>query len=248
MEIHDKILADATVEQAKNLVTLLEEGKLNEARDIIDGLSQVREASLFSEIGKLTRQLHEALSGFQLDGKITGLAALDIPDAKERLTYVIETTENAANTTMDMVESCIPMAENIQTNADQLLQDWGRLKRRELNAGEFRELATRMEDFLGNVSGDSKNLHSSLTEVLMAQGYQDLTGQVIRKVITMVQDVEESLVELIKMFGSIENYQEAQKSEKQIEKGVEGPIIDKTREDVLTNQDDVDDLLSSLGF
>ena len=82
---------------------------------------------------------------------------------------------------------------------------------------------------------------------MVAQDYQDLTGQVIRRVITLVQDVEENLVHLIKMFGSTEEYQKAQKQDVKHE-GAEGPVIDKTREDVLTSQDDVDDLLSSLGF
>ena len=81
----------------------------------------------------------------------------------------------------------------------------------------------------------------------MAQDYQDLTGQVIRKVITLVQDVEENLVELVKMFGRVDEYNQAQQQPKKTT-GVEGPVVDKDREDVLTNQDDVDDLLSSLGF
>ncbi len=247
MELQDKMLADVTVEQARKLLQHLEEGNVEQARTLIDGLAQIREASLFSEIGKLTRQLHEALTTFQLDDKITGLAAQEIPDAKQRLSYVIETTENAANRTMDSVEKCIPMSENIQNNADALLGDWKRLYRRELKPGEFRELAGRVEEFLSSVSDDSKNLNGLLTDVLIAQDYQDLTGQVIRKVINLVQDVEVNLVELIKMFGNIEQFKKAQTEEKKVT-GAEGPVIDKTREDVLTSQDDVDDLLSSLGF
>lgn len=247
MDTQDKLMADVTLDQARHLIKCLESGKIEEAREAIDGLSQIREASLFCEVGKLTRQLHEALSNFQLDNKLTGLAAQDIPDAQERLNYVIETTENAANKTMDSVEKCLPISENIKSTADELLNDWGKLYRRELKPGEFRELASRVETFLTSVSSDSSQLNGLLTEVMVAQDYQDLTGQVIRRVITLVQDVEENLVHLIKMFGSTDEYQKAQKQDIKHE-GAEGPVIDKTREDVLTSQDDVDDLLSSLGF
>ncbi|NVJ60315.1 MAG: protein phosphatase CheZ [Gammaproteobacteria bacterium] len=240
-------MADVTLEQARHLIKCLEEGRVSDAREAIDSLSQIREASLFVEVGKLTRQLHEALSNFQLDNKIAGLAAQDIPDAKQRLNYVIETTENAANKTMDSVEECLPISQNIQTTANDLLEDWERLYRRELKPGEFRKLAGRVETFLKSVSSDSTQLNGLLTDVLMAQDYQDLTGQVIRKVITLVQEVEENLVELVKMFGRVDEYNKAQQQTKKVT-GVEGPVVDKNREDVLTNQDDVDDLLSSLGF
>ncbi len=247
MELSDKILGDVTVEQARHLLACLEAGKLEDAKEAIDSLSQIREASLFCEVGKLTRQLHEALANFQLDSKITGLAAQEIPDAKERLNYVLETTETAANKTMDSVEKSIPIAENIQEAANNLLSDWERLYRRELKPGEFRELASRVEEFLKSVSNDSSDLNGLLTDVLMAQDFQDLTGQVIRKVMTLVQEVEDNLVQLIKMFGSSDEFKKAQETEVKVT-GAEGPVIDKTREDVLTNQDDVDDLLSSLGF
>ncbi|NVJ48734.1 MAG: protein phosphatase CheZ [Gammaproteobacteria bacterium] len=240
-------MADVTLEQAKHLLDCLEEGNIQAARETIDSLSQIREASLFCEVGKLTRQLHEALANFQLDDKIAGLAAQEIPDAKDRLNYVIETTENAANKTMDSVEQCLPISENIRDTADNLLGDWERLYRRELKPGEFRELASRVEEFLKSVGNDSTELNKLLTDVLVAQDYQDLTGQVIRKVITLVQDVEENLVDLVKMFGRTEDFKRAQNETKKVT-GAEGPVIDKNRDDVLTNQDDVDDLLSSLGF
>jgi chemotaxis protein CheZ len=220
---------------------------MDKARETIDGLSQIREASLFSEVGKLTRQLHEALSNFQLDSKIAGIAAQDIPDAKQRLSYVMEKTEAAANKTMDSVEFSIPLVQNVKKTADNLLDDWQRFYRKELSPGEFRELAGRVESFLKVASSDSEKVSAQLNDVLVAQDYQDLTGQVIRKVITLVTDVEDNLVQLIKMFGSTDDYEKAQQEEVKVT-GAEGPVVDTDREDVLTSQDDVDDLLSSLGF
>jgi len=90
-----------------------------------------------------------------------------------------------------------------------------------------------------------------LTEVLMAQGYQDLTGQVIRRVIELVKEVEDSLVHMLTVFGGAEATKTVKSSQPKVEKAIvaEGPIIDaESRDDVVSGQDDVDDLLSSLGF
>ena len=95
----------------------------------------------------------------------------------------------------------------------------------------------------------SQLLNSKLTEVLMAQGYQDLTGQVIRRVIDLAKEVEDSLVNMLTVFGepSTQELDEAAASAQLLT--AEGPIIDaESRDDVVSGQDDVDDLLSSLGF
>ena len=92
-------------------------------------------------------------------------------------------------------------------------------------------------------------IHGLMTEVLMAQDYQDITGQIIRRVIQLVEDVEKNLIELLKLFGE-EQKSQAKQNVKAVDKNAaEGPIINpEQRDDVVENQDDVDDLLSSLGF
>ncbi len=104
-------------------------------------------------------------------------------------------------------------------------------------------MSTDIGDFLALSSGHSKKLHDSLTEILMAQSYQDLTGQIIRRVIGLVRDVEEKLVRLVAISGA---------SRKPVEKKaveLEGPAVPNIEQgDMIDNQNDVDDLLSSLGF
>ena len=116
------------------------------------------------------------------------------------------------------------------------------------------ELSKELDRFLLDVSGDSKSLNSSLSDVLMAQDFQDLTGQIIRRVITLVQDVEEGLVDLIRISsGGIastrpdKDKEEKQEGERDIK--AEGPQVPGQKtSDYVQGQDDVDDLLSSLGF
>ncbi|MCW8107641.1 protein phosphatase CheZ [Alteromonas ponticola] len=240
-----------TLEEAKQLVIFLEQDDQESARALLEAASMKESIELFAEVGKLTRQLHDALNSFQLDDRIAGLATDEIPDAQTRLTYVIEETEKAANTTMDAVEASMPIAETLSARIDTIMPEWKKLMNRQIEVGEFKTLCTDLDKLLVDASAESAKLTSLLTEVLMAQGYQDLTGQVIRRVIDLVKEVEDSLVNMLTMFGDVEKTEKTTKPSKdQTDKiEAEGPIIDaEQRDDVVQGQDDVDDLLSSLGF
>jgi len=248
--------APISLEDAKKLVTLIESGDNQGAQQLLESAGAQSSVELFAEVGKLTRQLHDSLNNFQLDPRIVNMANEDIPDAQTRLTYVIEATEEAANKTMDLVDSCMPIAEKLHDGIVKVIPEWDKLMARELQLGEFNLLVKEMDSFLKSGSEDSAKLTGLLTEVLMAQGYQDLTGQVIRRVIELVKEVEDNLVYMLTMFGGVEPKDGAEvvekpnKSENEVDMiKAEGPILDAdSREDVASDQDDVDDLLSSLGF
>ncbi|AWL11295.1 Protein phosphatase CheZ [Saliniradius amylolyticus] len=247
----DKSNTPISLEEARELVQLLEQGDNEGANALLESISLRDSTELFAEVGKLTRQLHDSLNNFQLDARIANLANEDIPDAKTRLNYVIETTEQAANTTMDAVEKSMPMVEQLNANIGEILPEWKRLMSRDIELGEFKALCHKVDALLEQSNNDTAKLTELMTEVLMAQGYQDLTGQVIRKVIDLVKEVEDSLVHMLTVFGEPEVNEKANKSESDSDKAreAEGPIIDaENRDDVVTGQDDVDDLLSSLGF
>lgn len=238
-----------SLEEAKQLVSYLEQGDEESANALLEAVSAKESIELFAEVGKLTRQLHDALNTFQLDERIAGLATDDIPDAQTRLTYVIEETEKAANTTMDAVESCMPIAESLSERINKIEPEWQKLMTRQIELGEFKSLCMEIDALFKEMSIDSTKLNSLLTEVLMAQGYQDLTGQVIRRVIELVKEVEDSLVNMLTVFGDGGQPKASPPAMKKDAVEAEGPIIDADkRDDVVQGQDDVDDLLSSLGF
>lgn len=240
-----------SLEEARQLVVHLEQGDNVAARELLEAISTKESIELFAEVGKLTRQLHDALNSFQLDERIVGLANDDIPDAQTRLTYVIEETEKAANTTMDAVEASMPIAESLSERINTIMPEWNKLMTRQIDVAEFKVLCTDLDGLLNNAAAESEKLTGLLTEVLMAQGYQDLTGQVIRRVIELVKEVEDSLVNMLTVFGEPETDQPAAENKKQEISSVEaeGPIVNaEERDDVVKGQDDVDDLLSSLGF
>lgn len=235
-----------SLEQAKLLVEHLEKGDTENANKLIAVAQSKETETMFAEIGKMTRQLHDSLTNFQLDARIANMATEDIPDAKERLNYVISMTEQAANTTMDAIETGMPLADKVCQDLTTIRPVWDKLMHRDLKVGDFKVLCHNVNDFIVTAEQDMAQLHILLNEVLMAQGFQDLTGQVIRRVIELVREVEDSLIHLLTVFGAAESDQTA-REEQQHE--AEGPIINpEEREDVVTGQDDVDDLLSSLGF
>jgi chemotaxis protein CheZ len=239
---------DGKLALARSLVTHLESGNDEDAGSVIAELAGFSDNLLFQEVGRLTRELHSAINGFAMDARLVDIAENEIPDAAERLRYVINTTEQAANTTLGAVEESLPVAESLRSDAHHLAEQWERFNARQLSVDDFRELSGELSQFLSATQANSNELHDKLSEVLMAQSYQDITGQILRKVIDLVKDVEGKLVELVRLSGS------RVKSPERVEPAATGiaargpvvPGVDKG--DVVTSQDDVDDLLSSLGF
>ncbi len=238
-----------SLEEAKALVVALEAGDNESANQILSVVASPESKELFAEVGKLTRQLHDSLTSFQLDPKIANLATDDIPDAKERLSYVMNMTEQAANKTMDAVDSSLPLADKINSALTELKPEWDKLMQRQIQLGEFKSLCHSINDFMESAEQDSAQLHLYMTEIMMAQDFQDLTGQVIKRVIELVKEVEDSLIHLLTVFGEPAS-NNINEEEKVVDNNdVEGPIIDaENREDAVSSQDEVDDLLSSLGF
>lgn len=233
------------------------------ASELIGKLIEVRDQNMFMAVGKLTRALHSAIVNFNVDGDFDSdppeIENSEIQDASDRLNYVIEMTNAAANKTMDMVDESTPLATRMSERAAVFNEQWQRLKTREMSAEEFREVYNQAGEFFGDIQADSAKLNENLQNIVLEQGFQDLTGQVLRKVIQMICEVEDHLVDLVRIAGQVEKVTglvslvdiEAETKEIKAEKDTmpEGPQIhaDK-RDDVVSNQDEVDDLLSSLGF
>jgi len=236
-----------TLEQAQELVEILTLGEQQKADDVIRELAMPLQKELFEEVGKLTRQLHSALKDFQVDNRLSELANTEIPDAKERLNYVIDMTEQAANKTMDAVEECLPLADTIISNIRSVTPMWDKLMRRDIELSQFKSLCHDVQQFMSLCEHDSNRLRELLNKILMAQDFQDITGQMIRRVIDLVREVENNLVSMLTVFGDHATELSPVINNNKTE--AEGPIMHaELRDDVVTGQDEVDDMLSSLGF
>jgi len=196
------------------------------------------ESSLYNEVGKLTRQLHDALTNFNNDEKIYQLTNEEIPNAKERLKYVVDITEKAAQRTIEILEKSIPISLEISEGANDLQTS--------LANSDRSEIRDATKTFLKGAKDKAGTLHTCLTDIMLAQEYQDISGQIIKKVIDLVQDVESNLVRLIKLTGQA-NISEVKTSDGIAATGPHVPGVNE-QEVHANGQDEVDDLLASLGF
>ncbi|KEF31947.1 MAG: protein phosphatase CheZ [Gammaproteobacteria bacterium] len=247
-------VAEKLKQQAAELAESTQNGDYARSMTLINELSEVRDQSLYREVGRLTRSLHEAIRNFQIDPRSAEQqeALSKMTDASDRLEYVVQMTGEAANRTMDLVEETMPVASGVREEATALRDEWQRLRRREMEPAEFRELYGRIDRFFVGLAKDSDTIYGNLSEILMAQDFQDLTGQVIQKVTTLVKEVEEQMLSLVVMASHVDQLtgtvHQIEEKEESPEKGVGPQIKAEEREDVVSGQDDVDDLLSSLGF
>ncbi|VAW69667.1 Chemotaxis response - phosphatase CheZ [hydrothermal vent metagenome] len=242
---------DLLLEKAEALVASLqlENTSDQQLEAQIEAVNNLRDNSLFQELGKMTREIHDSIMNFRMDTRIADLAETDIPDAKDRLEYVITMTEKAANTAMGVIEEGSPVAEKLGAQASVLKVQWEKFRKRELSADELRDMGNDVEAFFDESELMMSKLLSGFTEILMAQDFQDLTGQIIRQVINLVNEIETNLVGLIKIQGESLAPGEPQKAQS-TEAKLDGPQVPgkETSDDVMKGQDDVDDLLASLGF
>ena len=171
------------------------------------------------------------------------MAEKSIPDARERLNYVISKTDEAANQTLEAVEESIPICNNLNDQALDLHDRWDKFTKREMSADEFRALSKDIISFFNKTSELTK-VKDHLTAILLAQEYQDLTGQIIKKVINLVSEVENKLIGLIKLTSAPQVHDHEGDAT-----SLDGPPVPGiAHKDTVSGQDEVDDLLSSLGF
>ncbi len=240
------ILSEDNIARVKDLLASMERGDAKGANEVLDELSRIRESDIYKEMGKLTRDLHDAISAFGMDEQLSELAENEIPDARQRLHHVIDMTDKAAHRTLSEVEQSLPVCEGLESRSISLRDDWQRFKSRDMNLDEFKLLAKQLDEFFDDNTSDATSLRQSLNNVLMAQDFQDLTSQIIKKVIKLVEEVESNLVEIIKLTGAHDLPKEDAKRK---EEKLAGPVVPGVNDrGTVSGQDDVDDLLSSLGF
>jgi chemotaxis protein CheZ len=233
---------------AEELVRELREGNEQKVTSRLKHINAAHENGLYHEVGKMTRQLHDALNTFCEDTRLDEIAEDEIPDARARLRHVITLTQKSADRSLSAVEKTMPKCDALSSRISELGSAWQNFKRREMSVEQFRVLSTKLETFFGEAEQDTASIREGLNEIMMAQDFQDLTGQIITRVIELVEEVEGNLVDLVRLTGErISGPTSKVKEKSSIE--AEGPPVPGTRKsDVVGGQDGVDDLLSSLGF
>ncbi len=200
------------------------------------------DAAVFNRLGHLARTLHDNLRELGYDRTLEA-AAQKIPDARERLHYIAQMTEQAASRVLNATEIAKPLQDELLARSGAMALRWDKMFASQLSVDEFKSLAADTRAFFADAPGKLKTVNEQTMEIVMAQDFQDLTGQVIKKVVDLAQQLESQLVQVLI---------EAMPAEKKAEAPeglMNGPVINAAgRSDVVTTQAQVDDLLESLGF
>jgi chemotaxis protein CheZ len=198
------------------------------------------DGGVFNEIGHMTRALHDSLRELGYDKNLQK-AASDIPDARDRLNYIASMTQAAAERVLNATEAAQPIVDKIESGAKNLAGEWQKLFDNKLDENQFKQLAMNTHAYLLELPRQTRQTNAHLTEIMMAQDFQDLTGQVIKKVMDVTQNLEQQLLALL--------VHHAPPSVQLDSSLLNGPVINAAgRTDVVTSQAQVDDLLESLGF
>ncbi|MCX8086951.1 MAG: protein phosphatase CheZ [Rhodocyclaceae bacterium] len=197
---------------------------------------------VFNRLGHLARKLHDALRELGYD-KALEETARQIPDARERLNYIARMTEQAASRVLNACDIAKPAQDELNARIKALGARWEKMFANQLSVEEFKQLAADTRAFFASAPSQIEAVNAQLNEIMMAQDFQDLTGQVIKKLVETAQNIEAQLLQVL-----IEVMPEEKKAAAP-QSLMNGPVIDAAgRTDVVTSQQQVDDLLESLGF
>ena len=219
----------------------------------VDHIVHMREPGMFGELRKLTGDLQKALERFSIESKLADIAENEIPDARARLNHVISMTDEAAHHTLDLVEQSGPVADRMAKAAASLIDMVNAYRAQSTGVQGFEgvvrsidayvPVVRAVESFLPAARADSELIRRNLSEVLLAQGYQDLTGQIIRSVMKLVEELEGALTDLSRLSGDVGEHVSMGDA------NGHGPAVPGvTKGEIASGQTDVDALLSGLGM
>jgi len=209
--------------------------KMEDIGALVPAQGAMASPEVVQKLGEITRLLHDTLQQLGVMPKLQ-VAADGIPDARSRLTYVANKTAAAAEKVLNSVDQAKAEQAHIAEQTRRLAEA--------LTTDPVRAVASgAVLNFVQDVESRTTAVDAHLTDIMMAQDFHDLTGQVVQKVVTLANDLEDSLVKLLVQVVPPDQ------REKVDPNVLAGPVVNpEGRTDVVSNQGEVDDLLASLGF
>ncbi|MDB5727166.1 MAG: cheZ1 [Noviherbaspirillum sp.] len=196
---------------------------------------------MYERLGGIVRMLHDSLRELGYDRSLSDVAS-QITDAQGRLEYVATLTEQAANKVLNAVDVGMPAQDTLAKAADDMDQRWAQLFEGKLDIVEFKRLAGDSKQFAATVSEATEAEKARLLDIMMAQDFQDITGQLIKKIVAITSVAERELAQLLRDNAPAE-IRAAMDEPKPVEL-MQGP----STPNAAMGQDDVDSMLAELGF
>jgi len=209
--------------------------QMDELAKLSQGQPLMVDPAVFQQLGSITRLLHDTMSQLGVMPKLQ-VATEGLPDARSRLTYIADKTAAAANKVLNSVDQAKAAHESIAQATRDIAA--------KITADPVRAVASgALMNFVYDVESTTATIDGHLTDIMMAQDFHDLTGQVVKKVVQLTSDLEDSLVKLLVQVVPPEH------RDKVSQEVLQGPVVNpEGRTYVVSDQGEVDDLLASLGF
>lgn len=217
----------------------------------LDGMARLREGGVLGGLDVVARDIESALARFCVETRMNDLAEKEVPDARLRLEHVLKLTDDAAHHTMDLVEQAHAPAERTSRQVAELIPLWQAFRAAggDSDLREHPGLLRSLDAFLEQAGADAEHVRNNLKEMILAQGYQDLSGQILRGVMKLIVELEQALVSLVRLTDC----RGVEKTEGSIEPTAEsrghGPVVPRVNDTgVVGGQADIDALLSDLNI
>ncbi len=238
--LFDQVAAGTTVAAVAAAPAVAASAAAAPAGDAAEGEG---DKNMYERLGGIVRLLHDSLRELGYDRALTE-ASSQIVDAQDRLEYVATLTEQAANKVLNTLDEGMPAQDKLSKQAQDMDARWNDLFSGKLSLDEFKALAGDSRQFAKSVSAATEAEKARLLDIMMAQDFQDITGQLIKKVVTITKTVENELAQLLRDNAPPETRAKLAEKEAAPAPLMQGPSVP----DVALDQDNVDDLLADLGF
>jgi chemotaxis protein CheZ len=187
---------------------------------------------LYDELGELARYLESAMRKMAEVGAPMVANSAQLPQATVHLLDLNKMTEEG---TLEVMR----LTEIIQENHARAVKELAAVIST-LKAVDCTTLAARLEKTAQELAQDDKHL----MDIMTALSFQDLVAQRVKKLVTIVEDVQCKLVELVVVFGL---KQEGAASQTQGKAGEMLRQLEASKSTAI-KQDLADELLSEFGF
>ncbi len=198
---------------------------------------QNREQALYDRLGSTVRQLHTAMRELGYE-RVLDETLREITSSQDRLLYIATLTEQAANKVLNAVDESIPIQTEQVLQSKGIADRWQVMLENSAVPNELSELVSETLSFVNRVADNSEGEKTRLMEIMMAQDFQDITGQIIKKIVELTQKLEIELAQILRDYAP---------TTVSVDKPVDllaGPAVP----DLAMEQDDVDSMLADLGF
>ena len=230
-------VATAPIAETQISLPIMAESALESAQD------NPADQPIYERLGGIVRQLHDSLRELGYDRSLTNVAT-QVTDAQGRLEYIATLTEQAATKVLNAIDVSIPAQDVLAKDAQEISERWTLLFDGKLSIEELKKLAGDSQLFSKQVVDSADAEKARLLEIMMAQDFQDITGQLIKKIVKITQSLETELAQLLRDHAPESRTSAVTAAEFESTELMSGPSIPANA----LAQNDVDSLLGDLGF